>query len=230
MGYREVVLASRPWGYWPLDDSTSVVRDITRRGHDGTWNSGWPSRSGPLLPGAAPRSMGAASASSQPGAIPWYDGMSTQAKTEVMLVRTASSAGQMLANRDSASGSGRLFQLGIVTGVVRAIDFDVNNGGSDPVVVGTTFIADGQTHQVAYVHDDPWTRLYVDGALDAEQSVGSVRTTYQPGIYLGWIPGSNLGLQGRMSDVAYYDRALTGAEIKALWQALAPTPHRRRLR
>jgi hypothetical protein len=231
MRYRDAVLASRPYGYWPLDDSTSVVRDITRRGHDGTWNSGWPSRSGPLLPGAAPRSMSASSSASQPGQIPASTLTNTQAKTIVVLVNTIPLDEQMLASRDPRSDS-RLVQFSVTGGVARSIDFDVNGDIIDVPTTGTKSLVDGRTHQVAYVHDNPYTRLYVDGTLDAQQNVGSVRTSsgYNAPIYLGWLPSLSSGLQGRMSDVAYYDRALTGAEIKALWQALAPTPHRRRLR
>ncbi len=83
---------------------------------------------------------------------------------------------------------------------------------------GQTSVADGQWHHLVATFDGDLLRLFVDGVLDAETSVGPQEIDTAADLWIGRnfaAPGS--ALAGTLDEVRIYNRALSDGEVMALF-------------
>jgi hypothetical protein len=93
--------------------------------------------------------------------------------------------------------------------------------------LGTTGANDGAWHQAVFVVDAQGGRLYLDGVQRASRAwTGSAGpATTSQGIRLGHYPGasgSSRYLPGAVDEARLYNRALSAAEVSALYEATRP--------
>lgn len=99
--------------------------------------------------------------------------------------------------------------------------------GAENPLQTTNSVADGEFHHVAVTYDGSWQRLYLDGNLLGSQSFAQIgyANDYFYQIGTGWsdgwpeTPGGWFPFNGLIDESAYYSRALTLAEVQALYQA-----------
>jgi hypothetical protein len=126
--------------------------------------------------------------------VEWNTGSGTYG---VHFYISVSGVGNLYANIVGSSGSGHTLQTG--TGVVTSNVF--------------------QHVALTYDRASGAAKMYCNGAVVLQQSVGSFtpQTTYD--LYLGRRPGEALEWAGLMDEVTIYNRALTTAEIQAIYSA-----------
>ena len=94
----------------------------------------------------------------------------------------------------------------------------IKDGSGGVNVTSDTSVVDDEWHHIAWVADrDEWTRLYVDGILDAEGDPSSANVDSVAPFYIGASVRDDLStrrfFQGLMDDVSVYERALMEDEI-----------------
>ncbi len=89
--------------------------------------------------------------------------------------------------------------------------------GADPedVIAGKTAIARWQWHHIALVRDGERVRLYVDGHPDADGTSPAGRAQI-PTLFFGGRSDNSNNWEGRLDEIAVYDRALSPAEVAKL--------------
>ena len=98
-------------------------------------------------------------------------------------------------------------------GKITARIFD---GNSEIVTSASSISANNWSH-VAITGDGSSFNLYVNGLLEKSTSAGTAITSYStPEFVLGLATGTSTCFQGQISDVRFYDHALSGTEIAAL--------------
>ena len=86
--------------------------------------------------------------------------------------------------------------------------------------VSTFQVGDGTWHHIVGTNDQITSKLYIDGSLNA-QAFESGLGIVQPNISIGyWQFGSGRFLNGNISQVSIYNRALTAQEIQQNFNAL----------
>jgi len=87
-----------------------------------------------------------------------------------------------------------------------------------PIVTGTTIIQLNTWYHIAMTHDGLKLRLYVNGIQEGEvDAVGDIVPTSAPGV-IGSDPYGDF-FKGSIDEAQIFDRALTDAEILAIYQA-----------
>jgi hypothetical protein len=128
------------------------------------------------------------------------------------------SVGEIISWGSKVSGARWLLMLRKDYGTLR---LEVVNGS----VNGTTVINDGKWHHVAAVWEEDYgdyvkdVRLYVDGQLEA--TTGSTRmidTGNDADVMIGCSTGSERFFDGLMDEFAIWDRALSVAQIRILYE------------
>lgn len=91
---------------------------------------------------------------------------------------------------------------------------------NDKTLTGPSIVADGQWHHVVGTYDGSTLRLYVDGVLDAEQSVGATALNVNADLRLGHhFDSDTFTLAGELSRAALWNRALSSVEVLDLFLA-----------
>ncbi len=87
---------------------------------------------------------------------------------------------------------------------------------------GSAVIDDGAWHHVVGIYDGNQLQLFVDGVLDGSKSASGLSINTWRGLRLGenWEQGNSY-FAGAMDDVRIYGRALSSADVTALYQSLA---------
>ena len=101
-----------------------------------------------------------------------------------------------------------------------------NGNERDQVLVGRTVLAMRAWHHVVFVREGEKVRVHLDGRAEPEIA-GDFAHTVPDGehtIFLGGRNDNLFGLEGRLDEVALYDRALASSEITAHYQASGITP------
>ena len=246
--YPQTVLASGPVAYWRLGESSGAARDASPVGgaQNGTY-AGIPTsnltqpgpRSGDLLNGqllagfeadnAAPRFAGNADGGNDVITIPdsgifnfsasrtftlaaWVNGPATQEDGAAILAK-------------GTGGGGEQFAIDLVGGNFRFFAWD---GGvpNTPFVCQASLGPNGSWQHLVAVLDQPSGRmkLYLNGVERASATPRAtlVNTTHEVSIGARKNSGSSsyeLNFDGRINEVAIYNRALTPAEILAQFNA-----------
>ena len=112
--------------------------------------------------------------------------------------------------------------IGMLDNVARF--FLVDDAGATVIAQGTTIINDGQWHHIAGVRDTAAgeAKLFVDGVLEATltDTTGTFVEVSSVPWNIGNVPGSGsirFPWDGLIDEVEIFDRALTAAEIKAIY-------------
>lgn len=96
-----------------------------------------------------------------------------------------------------------------------------NGNQSNSILTGRTVLEPRTWHHVVFVRDSNHVTIYLDG--DAQPEIeGDLKPTYGSAgntIFLGGRTDRLFGLEGRLDEVALYDRALTSAEASAHFAA-----------
>ncbi len=101
-----------------------------------------------------------------------------------------------------------------------------NGNERDEVLAGRTKLALRAWHHVVFVREGKKVRVHLDGRAEPEIA-GDFAHTVPPGeraVFLGGRNDNLFGLEGRLDEVALYDRALSATEIAAHYKASALTP------
>ena len=226
--YSEHILAARPVAYWRLEEMEGPTAvDCTGHEHSAQFEKGVAFYlPGPDLPGLstghninrAPHLAGGTITASL--ALPeesssvefWFwNGLPGDARPVTAYLFERSAKGQAsetvgLSGAAAATPPGRLF---------------ISRGNSKPVVVGNTEIRLKTWHHVVLVRSGQRVAVYLDGAQQAEASAD-----LEPGTGLeaaefsfgGWHAGDS-SLEGKIDEIALYDRSLTPAEIAEHYRA-----------
>ncbi|GAB5518897.1 MAG: hypothetical protein RhofKO_11480 [Rhodothermales bacterium] len=92
-------------------------------------------------------------------------------------------------------------------------------------VAGQSNLNDGAWHHVAGVYNGSQLRLYVDGQLEATQSIPTTTTSVQADLLIGHHhASSSYTFAGRLDEVGAYRVALSEAAITALYEAHVDDP------
>jgi hypothetical protein len=232
--YAQTVLASKPWAYWRLDDIQGpIARDSTGNGRHARYENGVAF----YLPG--PDAAGLSAGTSKNRAVHfaggrlkaglagvpetytvelWFwNGLPNDARpiTHYLLA---------LGAKGTDHASGELLGIGGTQNTSRRLFYS----DTDAAQFGKTEIAPKDWHHVALVRSHNHITLHLDGHPQTEFSFNARLSLEVP----GWlsIGGSGDGdanaksnFEGKIDEVAFYDRALDAAEIAAHVRA-ASTP------
>jgi Concanavalin A-like lectin/glucanases superfamily/Bacterial Ig domain len=209
-----------PVGYWKLDESSgTTAADASGGGNTGTLVNG---------PAWVPGKLGQALAFdgvNDSVQIPHADALNAYPLTVAFWMKTGNIAGLHGIVNKYFPGSLNGYQVFMSNGNLCAWYF---RDGSDYVWDGSACTlsvpgyADDQWHHVAFVVDPAGARLYVDGVQKASQRWTGVagRASTLQGLSFGQYPGTAQPyFSGALDDVRTYSRALTAAELTAIFNA-----------
>jgi hypothetical protein len=89
------------------------------------------------------------------------------------------------------------------------------NGSSYSIAQGTTALTTGQWHHLCGTISGEEMKLYVNGSLEATTSYSVAISNTNQSVVIGGDGASTNYLDGQISDVKLYDKALSAAEIEA---------------
>lgn len=89
-------------------------------------------------------------------------------------------------------------------------------GGGDIIVYGGTLVEVGQWTHLAVVIEQHLVKVYTDGVLDGQGRRGGAPPVSNGPLAIGYALFTS-GLNGAVDDVRLYRRALSGDEIRALF-------------
>jgi hypothetical protein len=216
---------SPPIAYWPLDDgSGTVALDATGNGNAGTLVNGPTWGSGAI---AGALTFNGVNQSVTVAHTPALDAFPL---TVSAWIKTTSTTGVSGIVNKYVANSNNGYNLFLNNGALCAWYFrtgtnHVYDGGG--CTLQTTGYNNGLWHLVTYVVDLTGATLYVDGAPVrslAWTGPAGPPTTTQP-VHVGHYPGAFGGVEyfpGSIDDVRLYNRALSAAEISALYRAVVP--------
>ncbi len=220
------VLSTKPVAYFRMDESSGSRAVDLVGGHDGLFESGvlfyleGPRSSTFNRPGEINRAAHFAGgrmttripglADSHTVSMWFWNGMTTDART---ITGTLLSRGQ---------------PLGAGTDVLAIGGKDAHEGRliyGDKAVAGETRIERYAWNHVVQVRSGKRVRIYLNGALRPEIDTEATGTT--PGadtLFIGGPPDGTNSFEGRIDEVAVWNRAVTPAEIVKMFKAAGPGP------
>jgi hypothetical protein len=80
-------------------------------------------------------------------------------------------------------------------------------------------VGDGTWHHIVGTNDQSVSRLYIDGRLDGVASESGGVSTVQPNVTIGYWQGGGRYLNGSVSQVSMYSRALSAEEVRQNYNA-----------
>ncbi|MGD0557188.1 MAG: LamG-like jellyroll fold domain-containing protein, partial [Streptosporangiaceae bacterium] len=239
--YPAAVLDSGPHSYWRLDDTSGTTADSSVLLNEGTDNATYSSGVG-LDSVASPLTGSSATAAS-------FDGSSAYVTLPTSLVSGAQYQSVSLWFKTSSdnevlfSYSDDKITAGTTTGGYTPTLYVGSDGklygefwtGSVEPIVSTSAVNNGQWHQVTLTAAGDTQIMYLDGAKVGSLS-GTIDVTKEDYDYVGagftgglwpeesyYNTSSNTGtasyFDGDISDVAFWDRPVTSAEVSAMYTA-----------
>jgi hypothetical protein len=222
--YAKAVLASRPLAYWRLDDIEGrTALDSSGKGRQASYEGGVALfLPGPALPGLAAGSSTSRAAHFAGGRIKaQFNGIDMTYTVELWFWNglpnelrpiTGFLVSRGVEEKSPASGD----QLGI--GGTQAASgrlFFATKNATSTTLTGKTQIAPRTWHQLALVRKGSRIKVYLDGhtepEITGELAAGSIN------LPTGWLIGGRFdgtaNFEGKISEVAFYGRALSAAEI-----------------
>ena len=219
--YQQTLLAYDPIAYWPLDETSGTTAYDVIGGNNGTYNGSFTLNN----PGPTNAFFGS------PSAAAGFDGLSayvdifggpfniTHAITVVTWVQLSA-----LNGFDGLFGKGDPSWRLSVNGSGNP---GANDGSSAGDATSPTSINDSIWHMVAYsyngfVGQNNDGALYVDGALVANNTLNAAPAGDDLDVWIGGAPDYGTGTGRRLiaaniAHAAVFDRALTGAQVQALY-------------
>jgi len=245
--YARAVLAAKPLAYWRFDEMEGpAARDAAGGKHDAIFESGVAL----YLPGAGSGTGISPDAALKPSAFSgalinravhfaggrartsvalgerfsaelWlWNGLPHEARAVTGYVFSRGPDGDKAA-RGEHLGIGGTFR-GDLTGKLMLF----NGNERDQVLAGRTTLAQRAWHHVVLVRDGRKVRVHLDGRAEPEITADFEHTVPagEQTIFFGGRNDGLFGLEGRLDEVALYERALTTEEIATHYQASALTP------
>lgn len=214
--YRDAVLATNPIAYWRLGERSGTVARDEMGAHDGTYVNAPTLGVAGLLAGDPDTSV-TLDGTSQYIAVP--DSPSLQlgtAWTLGFLIQTTGGAARLISKRGVAAAYYEIQSIG-VGGQFQVVLSDGSTSGTPYTV--TTTLNDGAIHRVFFVRDGVNSFFVIDGVAEAQQNHGVAGSTAgnDPLGIGAWQDGTFGWLDGTFDEPAIWDRALSAAEVAALY-------------
>jgi hypothetical protein len=232
--YATAVLASRPVAYWRLDEmNPPIARDATGRGYSAQYEDGV----AVYLPGVGsghgrrpePQLTPSSFSGSQINRAAHFAGGRLQAKLPPL--GEAYSLELWLWNglaSDARPVTGWFFSQGPEGGSA-ALDDHAGIGGTEPgdragrlivangrhTLVGRTVLDLRKWHHVVVVRDGGTVTVYLDGQLDARGELEPTTPRRVARVFVGGRSDRTDSFEGRLDEVALYQRALAPEEVAA---------------
>jgi RHS repeat-associated protein len=222
--YQDVVCASGPTAYYPLDSTDSIARDVVVPSQDGTYLNGATTAPGAVY--AEPARLAARLDGSNDEIAVGYDPYGRFATPRGSVeawfrLTTWSSADRYIVTRGGMSQGPLL--LGMRNGSAYGRAY-VNATGYD--LVSQKKIDDRKWHHLAITYDGTNLLLYVDGAQEsAAVAAGALPFAVNEPVAIGYATNSSAHTGGDVDEVAFYDRALTEEEVIARVLAVGEKPY-----
>lgn len=235
--YAEAVLASKPRAYWRLEDMDGrQARDATGHGLDAQLHPGFafflegpesPGFSGPRRINRAVHLAGGHITARVPD-LPasytvefWFwHGLPAEARGGIA---------ELAQRGHDEAGPGKTGSFDRLStradGAAYRLVFDAGAPGSKPLE-GTTTFPPRTWHHVVLVRDGPHVTIHLDGQRDIEGPALALPSETPNALSFGGRAESasttTTSLEGKLDEIAVYDRAMTGEEIVRHWRAFAP--------
>ncbi|WP_194762622.1 PKD domain-containing protein [Microbacterium sp. UFMG61] len=226
--YDEAILASGAVDYWPLTEPSGTTSFDWAGGNDLVVAGGTRGTAGPNL--ATPSTATTFSGTSSSAARTTTSVVGPKTFTVEAWFKTNSTrGGKIVGFGSSATGNSSSYDRHVYLDNSGRVTFGVYTGSTQTITSATGF-NDNKWHHVVASLSATGQVLYLDGV-----KIGDRTDTVAAQDYTGYwrIGGDNLGswpsvgassyLNGAISNVAVYDRALTRSEIDAHWVASGRT-------
>ena len=222
-GYQELVLASAPVSYWPLNEATGattaldIASGLNNITYGGTYTLGEAGLRSDGDPSVLFNGGGSTRVAFNPSLNP------TQFSVECWVKPTDSIVQYLVALQDRTTGSRTGYAIWKNNGSAGFGMQWTSSGTTNPSINGATPALAGHVYHVVGTYDGTTFKLYVNGNLE-----GFSDSTYVPASagQLGFTIGSRNGNSAAPSyiqDVALYSRALTAAEIQSHYTGTSTT-------
>lgn len=206
--YTNVVCASDPIGYWRLNGGANVV-DFTGL-RNGTYGAGVVKDKVGAIADDEDKGIETKATSDGFAEVPWetYGTYANDKLTAETWVKTSRNDGDRWAIHRPGS-----FALGTRNGKAVA-SFTMTGSSSNPDLLGTTTVSDGNWHHLAVTYDGSIGKLYVDGVAEASFTYGgTLGHGTNNSLKIGQGSSATYGFVGDLDEVALYDHALTQGEM-----------------
>ena len=90
--------------------------------------------------------------------------------------------------------------------------------GAQPLLITRTKVLADRWYHIAVTKDDEGLALYVDGALEDRQILGSEPVVELSPLYFGATWDGKTFLHGKLDEIMFYNRALTGDQVHDLFE------------
>ncbi|TAN34008.1 LamG domain-containing protein [Patescibacteria group bacterium] len=133
-------------------------------------------------------------------------------------IKTADTAAAIV-DKYGAGGGGGQYNFSIVSGKLDGFTWNATMGVRP---VGIATVSDNKWHHVVFVVDSDGTsaRFYIDGAQDGSITGATAKNSDSSGtLRIGNNSNSSVLLNGFLDDARIYNRALSAAEVKQLYNA-----------
>ena len=138
-------------------------------------------------------------------------------------VKSTSALNQDLLSKRPICGHSSFWHVAMQGVPFIEIDQDAAGTGYGSVAA-TTSLNDGAFHHVAFVRQGTSLRVFIDGTLNNSATLSAVAAINNTApVVAGWSPcqppGTTHYFSGALDEIALYNRALSGAEIQAVFNA-----------
>ncbi|MSU26769.1 MAG: c-type cytochrome [Pedosphaera sp.] len=231
--YAEAVLADKPSAYWRLNEMTGpTAYDSTGANRNATYENGVAF----FLPGAgsgtgiSPKPQLTSSKFSDPRQInraAHFAGGRLRANVplgenysvELWLWNGLPAGVRAVTGVVFARGEGKGDSLGITGQSVAAPGRLYFQNGAGPPLVGKSELALKDWHHVVLVRAGRKVTVHLDGEANPEISGEAGPAASAEPLHFGGDTGSEFRFEGKLDEIAVFDRALSSAEVAAHWKA-----------
>lgn len=225
--YAEAILASQPFAYWRLDDLEAVSAvDSSKNGRNASYEGGVAMYlpGAPLAPSSHARFINRAVHLAGGRLTAAIEGLGQNYTVELWFWNGLSHGarpvtGDLLsfAGKEANSGSGVELAIGGTATTPGRLVFST---GSTAIknLVGKTGIAPETWHHLALVCQGNQAAVYFDGNREPEIA-GEVPADQAAKLHVGGRSNSLTSFEGKIDEVAIFDRVLSSAEITGHFQA-----------
>jgi len=201
--------------YWPMNENLgTTVSDASGNGNDASLLNGGAWAAGPIASAVDLDGQNDWMLVTDPGAG-WILDLPS-ALTITAWVRPDSSSGQ---SKFVSKDNSYEFQMGHAGAGRYSIRLNNSGGGA-----GSTPVAAGQWQHLVASWDGQTVRYYYNGEPDGSSAFQATLAANNNHIGIGARPPGSNFLGGAIDEVRIYDGALTGAEVRALYEDTTPPP------
>ena len=201
-------------GHWPLtEDSGSTAYDYSGNGNDGTINGAGPAGTGTVT-GPFGNSAYDFDGSNDIIDCGFSDDYTRLTVSCWVNWDTVNENGYVVSRYDTSSNSSAVFLLR----ENGTIDWGINDGGGNEIISGPS-ASTGQWYHIVGTWNGTTLKLYVDGFERASSTNSNGPQASADNYTIGGSLNNEANVDGTISDVRIYSRALSPQEVQALYQA-----------